>query len=385
MSIARKMRIEELDLVRAFCVLAVITVHATSYATAQLTDSKYFILYNFLNIFAQFGTPTFIALSGFVLFYNYSDRPLSKELLTGFYKKRMLNILLPYFVFSLFYFCLNQYIAGTPVHLNLITEFIEKLITGKAYTHLYFVFINVQFYLLFPLLLLLFNKFPGLKKWSIFIGFAVQWVFILGNKYQFHVENRGSWCFTYFSYYMLGAWLGMYYPSIKAWFVNKRSKVKEISMIRTFVLLGIWALWLCSGILLVYVWYEARLYGIYANSLVYDLLLNLLSFASLPVLIHAASILLNMSNHSLITRPLNRLGALSFGVYLIHPFFLLLYRHFPPETGTAWVLHLWYLGGFISALSCSWIVVGFAARYVRFGWIFFGSLPKTKTAQMAEM
>ncbi|MNM92014.1 putative poly-beta-1,6-N-acetyl-D-glucosamine export protein [compost metagenome] len=379
MSIARKMRIDELDLVRAFCVLAVITVHATSYATAQLTESKYFILYNFLNIFSQFGTPTFIAMSGFVLFYNYCDRPLNRELLTGFYRKRLVNILLPYFIFSLFYFCLIQVAKGSPIQFNMIVEFIEKLITGKAYTHLYFVFITVQFYLLFPLILMLFNKYPKLKKWSILIGFAVQWLFILGNKYQFHVESRGSWCFTYFSYYMLGAWMGMYYPSIKAWFVNKRSKQKATWNISTFVMLGIWALWLCSGILLVYVWYEARLFGIYANSLIYDLLLNLLSFTTLPVLIHAASMLLNMKNHSFITRPLNRVGALSFGIYLIHPFFLLLYRQFSPEIGTAWLLHLWYLGGFIVALGCSWIVVGFAARYIRFGWIFFGTLPKTNT------
>ncbi|MNI47775.1 Acyltransferase family protein [compost metagenome] len=294
----------------------------------------------------------------------------------------MLNILLPYFVFSLFYFCLNQYIAGTPIHLNLIVDFIEKLITGKAYAHLYFVFINVQFYLLFPLMLLLFNRFPGMKKWSIFIGFAVQWLFILGNKYQFHVESRGSWCFTYFSYYMLGAWMGMYYPTIKARFMNRLTKVRETRNIRTLVMIGIWVLWLCSGILLVKVWYDTRFYGIYVHSLIYDLLLNLLSFTTLPVLIHAASMLLNMTNHSLISRPLNRLGALSFGVYLIHPFFLRMYRHFSPDIGTAWLLHLWYLGGFFVALGCSWIVVSFAARFIRFGWIFFGSLPKTKTAQI---
>jgi hypothetical protein len=63
---------------------------------------------------------------------------------------------------------------------------------------------------------------------------------------------------------------------------------------------------------------------------------------------------------------------------LIHPFFLLVYRQYPLHTGTAWKLHLWYLGGFALALVGSWIVVSFFARYVPFNWIAFGNLPKPK-------
>lgn len=315
------MKIQELDLVRAFCILAVIIVHSTSYATVQLTESTYFTLY--------------------------------------------------------------QFVAGSPINKVMLFEFIDKLITGKAYTHLYFIFITTQFYLLFPVLLWLFKQYPKAQKWSIFIGIVIQWGFILGNKYQFHVDSRGSWCFSYFSYYMLGAWLGMYYPAIKAWFVNERStkerEHRKIRNQRNLVMLGLWVLWLCSGILYTVVWYEARLYGNYAHSLVYDLLLSVFALTTLPVFIHASCIILSKSRLSIIHRLLNRLGALSFGVYLIHPFFLLLYRQFSPAIGTAWLLHLWYLGGFIVALGCSWIVVGFAARYLRFGWVLFGSLPTTNT------
>jgi len=111
MATLQKERISELQIVRALCIIAVITVHATSYATVQMTGSSYFVVYNFLNIFMKYGTPTFIAMSAFVLFYNYNDRPLNKELLTSFYKKRLLYILLPYFMFSLFYFTLSQVVA----------------------------------------------------------------------------------------------------------------------------------------------------------------------------------------------------------------------------------------------------------------------------------
>ncbi|MNO29636.1 Acyltransferase family protein [compost metagenome] len=393
MTVAKKVKIAELDIVRALCILAVIIVHATSYATIQLVDSQYFVFYNFMNIFMKYGTPTFIAMSAFVLFYNYNDRPLNRELIFGFYKKRLLYILLPYFIFSLFYFTLSQFIAGSGSlwSTEMLLNFINKLITGKAYTHLYFVFINVQFYLLFPLLLLLFKKYPGLKKWSIIAGIAIQWLFILGNKYQFHVSSRGSWCFTYFSYYMLGAWLGMYYPAIKAWLIQEHREMKQkqpgqeqgsqAHPSRGLLLRGLWAIWLCSGISHTYVWYQSRVHGTQFNGLIYDFLYSVFAVTSLPVLMLAVHYLLSKKQLSSLGLSLKRLGSLSFGVYLIHPFFLLVYRQLSPAISSAWLLHLWYFGGFIAALCCSWIAVGLVARYFRYGWVFFGNLPKSNVKQ----
>ncbi|ALP38891.1 hypothetical protein ASL14_24840 [Paenibacillus sp. IHB B 3084] len=102
-----KERIPELQLVRAMAILAVIIVHATSYATVQLTDSSLYFVYNALNVLMKYGTPVFIALSSMVLFYNYKDRPMGRELLIRFYKQRLRYILLPYIMFSLFYFILS--------------------------------------------------------------------------------------------------------------------------------------------------------------------------------------------------------------------------------------------------------------------------------------
>ncbi|WP_419884778.1 hypothetical protein [Paenibacillus sp. B-A-8] len=55
MTTLKKEKIPELQLVRALCIIAVVTVHATSYATLQMTGSRYFAIYNFLNIFMKYG------------------------------------------------------------------------------------------------------------------------------------------------------------------------------------------------------------------------------------------------------------------------------------------------------------------------------------------
>ncbi|MFC7677900.1 acyltransferase [Paenibacillus sp. GCM10028914] len=374
----KREKLPELQLVRAFAILGVLSVHSTSYAATAMVNSNYFFIYNFMNIFMKYGTPTFIFLSSFVLFYNYYERPLTKELIGGFFKKRMLYIIIPYIVFSVFYFGLLHVIYYQDRSLqDTIISFFSKLLTGKAYTHLYFVFISIQFYVLFPLILLLFKKIPQLSKWAIPIGLAVQWAFILLNKYYLQVPNKGSWSLSYMAYFMLGAFIGIYYPKLKGWFVMSREKATLGRMAGWIVL---WAGWATAGLAHVYIYYNSRLYGTQYNSTLYELLWNLHTYLGAMVLLQLAIVVYRKAPRKL-TAPLDKLGALSFGVYLIHPFFLLVYRQFPPQTGSSIITHMWYAGGFLTALFCSCIVVALTVRYVPFSWIVFGNISKPKKAK----
>ncbi|MGV2644034.1 acyltransferase family protein, partial [Clostridium perfringens] len=136
-------------------------------------------------------------------------------------------IIIPYTLFSVFYFALLHYLyyQGRPFG-ETMENFVQKLLTGKAYTHLYFVFISIQFYVMFPLVLWLFKKVPQLAKWAIPIGLVIQWTFILMNKYYWQVPNKGSWALSYIAYFMLGAFIGIYYPKLKAWLVISRANAR---------------------------------------------------------------------------------------------------------------------------------------------------------------
>ncbi|MCM3629108.1 acyltransferase [Paenibacillus glycanilyticus] len=381
-SMEKRENIPELLLVRAMAIIGVLSVHSTSFATVDMVNSNYFFLYNFFNIFMKIGTTTFIFLSSFVLFYNYYSRPLDKKLLGSFYKKRLMYIIIPYLVFSLFYFTILHFLyypersLSTEVH-----NFFDKVLTGKAYTHLYFVYINIQFYLMFPLFLWIMKKYPKTVKWAIPAGFALQWGFFMLNKYGLEtpVANRGSWSFSYFSYYLLGAAIGIYYPKLKEWIIIARNHATSVRVTTWIVL---WACWIAAGLTHVYLYYETRLHGHSFNTTLFDLVWNIHGVLTALVLIQLAFIL-SKKLPPILSRLISRLGQLSFGVYLIHPFFLLVYRQHPLHTGMAWLLHIWYLGGFLLALTGSWIVVGFFARYVPFNWIAFGSLshPQKRPSQ----
>ncbi|KOP64651.1 acyltransferase [Bacillus sp. FJAT-18019] len=375
MNVLPRERLPELQLIRAFAIIGVLSVHSTSYAVSAMTDSKYFFIYNFMNIFMKHGTPTFIFLSSFVLFYNYYDRPMTKKLIGGFYKKRLLYIIIPYTLFSVFYFTLLHflYYQGRPFG-DTMVSFVQKLLTGKAYTHLYFVFISIQFYVLFPLVLWLFKKATRLVQWAIPIGLLIQWTFILMNKYYWQVPNKGSWAFSYIAYFMLGAYIGIYYPKLKAWLVISRANARSYRIVAWLML---WIAWGAAGFIHVSMYYNSRLYGTVYNSTLYELMWNAHTYLGTLVLLQLAILFYRAGARSW-TSAFERLGAVSFGIYLIHPFFLLLYRHFPLTTGNSMLVHLWYAGGFAAALGCSWIVVELTIRFIPGSWVIFGNIPKAK-------
>lgn len=374
-SLQRREAIPELQIVRAMAILGVLSVHSTSYATLKMVNSGYYFLYNFFNIFMKFGTPTFIFLSSFVLFYNYYTRPLDAKLIGSFYKRRALYIIIPYLVFSIIYFTLlhYNYYPNRPLD-ETLSSFWDKVLTGNAYTHLYFVFISIQFYLLLPLFLWLLKKFPALVKWAIPAGFAIQWAFVLINKYVLTtpIPNKGSYSLSYFSYYLMGAAIGIYFPKIKHWIImNKQNATKS----RVIAWIALWCLWIGAGLWHVSIWYDTRLKIDSYHSLLYEFLWNMHTFFSALVLLQLGFLLYRKAAPWLVSL-LSKLGALSFGIYLVHPFILFYYREYPPVTGNSLLLHSWYVGGYAAALVGSWIIVSLAARFLPISWVLFGNLPK---------
>lgn len=376
-------KLSEIQLVRAIAIIGVLSVHATSFATIAMKESNFYLAYNFFNIFMRIGTPVFLFLSSFVLFYSYYSRPMDKKLIGNFYKKRLQYILVPYVLFSVLYFFILHFMYYPDRSLEETMEkFIVKLFTGKAYTHLYFIFISVQFYLMFPLFLWLFKRKPYFAKWAIPVGFVMQYAFMILNKYYLFTDRPASWAFHYMSYFMLGAFLGIYYPKLKVWFQIQKEHVTA-SRLTSWVVL--WMIWLFASISHVYINHNARLNGVKYDSLLYHFLWNIQTITAGLVGIQIAHILLRHA-WPWLTRFMTRLGELSFGIYLMHPLFLLIYRKYPPETGFSPFIHLWYLGGFLFAFVASWIVVSLIVRWVPMSWIIFGKVApaKRKTRVVSE-
>ncbi|WP_379163375.1 acyltransferase [Paenibacillus sp. sgz5001063] len=373
----QKERIPQLDIFRAVAIFAVIAIHATSRTLAETLDTSMFHPFLFINKFSQFAVPSFIFLSGFVLFYNYIDRPLSGKTLGKFYSRRLIYIILPYIVFSLMYFILKMtagHTWGMPAD-EMARKLGKYLLTGTAYTHLYYIIIIIQFYVLFPLMLWCLQKVRRLAAWAPVLGLLLQWGFVLLNKYMtnhgyWHL-SKGSLAITYFSYFLLGAAIAVYYGSLKKWLILSREGWRSG---KGPGWVALWLLWAAAGVIHVELWFNNYTKKTVINSLWYEGFSNLHALLSCIVLLQL-SFLLYGTGRRLLSRLLISIGACSFGIYLLHPALLFLYRKIPFHGGSlAYMAAI--AGGWLVALLGSWLLVALVFRYVKPAWIVFGSGPK---------
>ncbi len=377
MNTVRQERLPQLDIYRALAILGVLHVHSSSFAAGeQALNSPYYYWLNWINIFFKFGTPSFIFLSSFVLFYNYYGRPVTRRLVGNFYGRRLKYILLPYLLASIGYYALTLYVNGrlTQHPGENLSSFIGALFSGSAYAHLYFVFISIQFYLLFPVLLKLLQSSRFLVRWAIPLGFALQWGFIFWNKYDLHIVEKGSLAISYLAYYMMGAYIAIHFEKVKMWLMQPWKEQPVKIRLLTALLLSTW---LIAAFIHVQLWYVARHYGVWTDSLWYELLWNVHTILSALVLFYATFLIYRKAPRVIVSL-LTRLGELSFAIYLIHPLLLALYRRFRYTISPDSLTYVMFIyGGLVVALAGSWFIVQFAFRRIPKSWIAFGSVPRS--------
>ncbi|SOC34884.1 acyltransferase [Ureibacillus acetophenoni] len=372
----KKAQLNELYITRALAILGVLIVHATSYTFAELSNtSTLYGVYSFGNTFFRIGTTTFIFLSSFVLFYSYYHRPTTASLIGNFYKKRFLYIILPYVLFTIVYFYINSYHIFAPILTTseIVSEFLYQLSQGKAAAHLYFVFISIQFYILFPILLLVFKRYPKLVKHTFWIGFALQWIFVILNKYYFQLD-KGNLAISYFSFYFMGIFFGVYFDRIKAFLTVKRNQLFTTKI--GWLTISLWLSWIVISSINVTINYFSRtVYGFYLNSLIFELVWNLHTILSAIVLLQASFVIYRVFRPKVVNT-LMHLGVVSFGVYLIHLLILNYAHQFIPTYGKPILYHLSIVAGFLLSLFVSWLVVHLVMKHFKWSWIIFGAGPK---------
>lgn len=175
-------KIEELDFARVVAMLSVIMIHVTS--TYIYVESRYMIfgmnIAFILNQLSRFAVPMFILLSGASLGLSRQE-----ENCLRFYKKRFLKIGIPYLIWFTFYYFYNyrrNYTDAFSGGLNGVLTYLKSLILGQSASHLYFIVILIQLYLLYPLLRKAVDRAPrGSVILSFIVTVTVQVLYLLQN------------------------------------------------------------------------------------------------------------------------------------------------------------------------------------------------------------
>jgi len=186
--------LREIDYLRGFAIISVLMEH-----TGLL---RFESDYNF-NALTNFGVPTFLIISGLVLTYVYRGKKLD---LKRFYKRRILYTLVPYFIWAFIYTLVWLRPRPTDVS-SFLFEFVTRTLTGNWIT-LWFIVVIFQFYLIFPLLLKLFDDPLKLRVFTVLTFFLTLGMYTMRARSMFPLFREHRLFVPWLFYFMLGMNIG---------------------------------------------------------------------------------------------------------------------------------------------------------------------------------
>lgn len=333
-----KGNLKEIQITRGIAILAVVLIHITSIPLEVLpVGTASHIFYTSINRALQFAVPLFLIVSALVLAYGLGIDGSKKW--RDFYRKRWSRVVVPFVVWTTLYLSL-LYLTGQISKPPTLKELLLWYGFGKGFYHLYFLSVVSQFYLVFPFFHFYWHRHrPSLLK-TILIFAALQVAFYWVNKIYLypHFPYTASLLPSYIFPIGVGLWLGY---NVAAW---------NNLWTRYRVLIGTLAI--LAGILYVQQ-YLAVLAGQRINTFYFQMDWLLYATAGGICIIFLSRLL---PRGACVTEMiLSKIGELSFGIYLVHPFFLMLWRRvFSPVTANE--AHLFTCLGLVIILALSGLV-----------------------------
>ncbi|HEY8911042.1 MAG TPA: acyltransferase [Desulfosporosinus sp.] len=301
--------IEEINFLRAFGVLAVMAIHTSGYFTEIQQFNRLVLLNLWTDVFSQFAVPLFILISGFVLAMKYRNNFSVKQ----FYLKRIRSIIPQYLFFSLLYTAFNNWdvmnTSSLPTNLTLIFKAIWR---SDASYHLWYFAIIIQFYILYPLIIKIYDFFKLRKSAELLISlmFILQIAFMISLHTSYFATVKIN-LIAYLFYFGLGIYSCDHFESIK----NGLNRLTPLFVATTFVLTIGASFFIIIGLTTGYRYNTIPPYYFIGSELVYPIL----RISSFLLLFNLAKNLIG--KRGVFAKAVYKLGEYSFGIYLIHIFF----------------------------------------------------------------
>lgn len=291
------------DFIRGLAIMMVVAIHTTPVELCSF-DSVKGITVITLRQMLNCAVPIFLAVSGY--FIGRKDFS-TKENIISFYKKQIPRVYIPCFIFSTGFFLIDLVIEKN----NPLTSLIMLIICG--FSIYYFIALIIQFYLLTPVLIKL-NKWGGLLCALIIslasIGLLSYMTHIEG--YSFPLILYAGPFYLWIVFFMMGLWYAKHSRGY--------SLLPAIAIIITGIVLSVFET-------KYYFTLHHSGYGIKFSSFIYSVGVIMLLFSSKLERIY---------NKNAITSAIAYIGEISFGIYLIHMYVIIILRHILPVSN--WVL-----------------------------------------------
>ncbi len=339
----------EIDLTRSVTVLSVIAVHVAAYTLVLAVTPLGQQLQNAAVDLLHFTREIFLAITGFVLTYSYANRPFSAK---AFWRKRGIGVLLPYVVWSLFYEIFTKPAPApwsaapwlAPPFVWVLRTF-GDLLTGEASWQLYYILLTIEFYLVLPWFLRFIN-WAGKRPWLLLgAALAVQ-LALLALDYAIPQSKTGlatgiglfidthqdRFLPVYELYIIAGALAALYLTQVRDWVLRHGALIVG-------GLLASVALLLANFFYQVNVAHEATTYAasVYQPAMAF----YGLAISAFVFWIGVRWATRNAPNPPRGARFWTLISDISFGIYLMHAFFVdLAVQYVIPRIPRTWPLPL---------------------------------------------
>lgn len=194
-------RLDSIDVLKGFGILFVVTNHCFArttrkFAGSEVTDDS--LLY-FINRFIHFAVPLFLFVSCALL----TSSLLKRYELGRYAKSRWRKNVVPYIIASLGYFGLMAgQVSAETAHGPY--QFLEQLLTGKAYFHLYFTVVLIQAAVAVPIFVRFLRGRTLDWRWTLLVALALQWATFYFQRDVLQASRPGSLLIWYWVPLLLG-------------------------------------------------------------------------------------------------------------------------------------------------------------------------------------
>lgn len=345
----KKQFLPEITYMRGLCMLGVIAIHVGSFAVTSDHFNLQFVA--IMEIASRFSIPTFFFLSSFGLFYHHPTyKPFSYK---DFMKRRFKVIAIPYLVWSFLYLLYNSFLLKS-VAIFFPQYLIPTLFFGTACYQLYFITIIMWFYIFMPFWRKLATFISKKPVFWMSLLFIIQTLFNYFSSYhmssihlsnpllQYFIDMRlNYWVLHYVWVWMLGALIAERYDAALIWIHRN-----ELLVVSSF-LMSMAAMFAAFY----YVIFNWGYSPISAINTIHQLSPFGMVFTAttIPFLIYAF--------HKTSWREewrifWNEMGLDSFGMYLVHPFLLIVLTHI--ITKLQWQYNPWVIFGlYVTTITLS--------------------------------
>ncbi|WP_281165814.1 acyltransferase [Liquorilactobacillus sicerae] len=360
----------EVDLMRCIFIFGVLANHTTSAFIANISASYPRLILLATHLMLHFTRMGFMFITGLVLFLqHYNDLNMN---LFKFWKKRYKGSGIPYLFWNGFFLLFAAWMTGEKLGFSTwLGDWLWAVIHGDHF-YMYYILVTFQLYLIFPIMLWLFRKFPNYHLLIFVISALVQLFFLIWAKYIYPIQNHDHWPYlikyygnfvlSYQFYFIAGAFTSIHYQQVKKFFVEHQ---KIIYSLTGLLALGTFGLY-------------------YVNDRILKLSQHYTELIHQPYLMIYASMMIcsvlciswAYDRHRLepkwqwFSRLVAISSKISFGVYLTQTFALtFLLKILAPLNGAApnWLLLLCLPFGYLFVLGGTWLISYFCYKVPPFG------------------